>query len=212
MLSATYVPGDSFLHRARPSIKLLALLVLTTALMAVPSLLAVGIAAALVAGVVLAAGLGVRRLLALVWPLRWIVLVLTPVQVWSAGWERAGIVVGGLVVAIVAAGVVTVTTRVADMMDTITAGLRPFERFGVDAERVGLAMALTIRSIPVISRTLTECGEARRARGLGSSPRALLVPFVVRTVHHAERVGEALVARGLDDGAPRQPPIPRGQR
>ncbi|GMA40589.1 energy-coupling factor transporter transmembrane component T family protein [Mobilicoccus caccae] len=199
MLTSTYRAGDSFLHRARPAWKLAGLLVVTSLLVLRPDLPMLAVATSLVVLVSLAAGLGWRTLWAQAWPLRWIVLVLVPFQIWSAGWERALVVVGGLVVAVVAAGVVTTTTRVADMMDTITAGLRPFERFGVDADRVGLAMALTIRSIPVIHRTLRECGEARRARGLERSPRALLVPFVVRTVRHAERVGEALVARGLDD-------------
>lgn len=200
MLTSVYVEGDSFLHRARPGVKLLGMLVLTTVLVVRPTLPVLGVAAAALVLVTLAAGLGVRTVVALVWPMRWIVLLLTPLQVWSVGWERAVLVVGGLVVAVAAAGLVTVTTRVADMMDAIVAALRPFERVGVDAERVGLAMALTIRSIPVVARTLTECGEARRARGLERSPRALLVPFVVRTVRHAERTGDALVARGVDDG------------
>lgn len=199
VLSATYQAGDSYLHRARPGWKLLGVLVLTTALVAIPRPVAVGVAALGVVAVALTSGLGLRTLGSLVWPLRWIVLILTPFQVWTAGWERAVVVVGGLVVAIAAAGIVTLTTRVADMMDTIVAVLRPFERLGIDSDRVGLAMALALRSIPVIHRTMGECSEARRARGLERSPRALLVPFVVRTVRHAERVGEALVARGLDD-------------
>jgi len=199
VLTSVYRPGSSFLHRARPGVKLVGLLVLTTVVVAVPSLRVLGVVAAVVVVLTLAAGLGVRTVGALVWPMRWIVLVLTPLQVWTVGWERAVLVVGGLVVAVAAAGLVTVTTRVADMMDTIVAVVRPLERVGVDAERVGLVMALTIRSIPVVARTLTECGQARRARGLERSPRALLVPFVVRTVRHAERVGDALVARGVDD-------------
>jgi len=215
VLTSTYVEGSSFLHRARPGVKLLGMLVVTTAVVVVPSPAALAVVAGGLVAVTLAACLGVRTLWALVRPLRWLVLLLTPVQVWTAGWERDVLVVGGLVVAMVAAGLVTVTTRVADMMDAIIAALRPFERVGVDAERVGLAMALTIRSIPVIARTLTECGEARRARGLERSPRALLVPFVVRTVRHAERMGDALVARGLDDGGEPQvdgPGAPDGPR
>ncbi|MDO5627993.1 MAG: energy-coupling factor transporter transmembrane protein EcfT [Mobilicoccus sp.] len=200
MLNAEYRPGTSFLHRARPRTKLLGLLVLTTVLVLRPTPLVLGVVALTVVGIAWAAGLGLRDLGRLAWPLRWIVVLLTPFQLWAAGWERAVAVVGVLVIAVVAAGLVTLTTRVADMMDTIVAALRPFERVGVDADRVGLAMALAIRAIPVLHRTVRECGEARRARGLERSPRALLVPVVVRSVRHAERVGEALAARGLDDG------------
>ena len=91
--------------------------------------------AVVVAALALVAGLGARGLGRLVWPLRWMVLVLTPVQAWLAGWERAYVVVGGLVVAVTAAGVVSATTRVADMTDTLTVGLRPLRRFGVDPDR-----------------------------------------------------------------------------
>lgn len=200
MLNAEYRPGSSFLHRARPGLKLLGLLALTTVLVTMPTLPVLAGVALTVVAVALAAGIGLRDLGRLAWPMRWIVLILTPFQVWTAGGERAVVVVGGLVVAVVAAGLVTLTTRVADMMDTIVAVLRPVERVGIDAEKVGLTMALAIRAIPVLHRTLRECGEARRARGLERSPTALLVPVVVRTFRHAERVGEALAARGLDDG------------
>ncbi len=56
-----------------------------------------------------------------------------------------------------------------------------------------------MRTVPVIAGLRDEVVEARRARGLERSPRALLVPLVVRTVRHADHLGEALVARGVDD-------------
>jgi biotin transport system permease protein len=51
----------------------------------------------------------------------------------------------------------------------------------------------------VLVETLAEARDARRARGLERSARALLVPVVVRTMRQADRLGEALVARGVDD-------------
>ena len=73
-----YVAGDSLLHRARPGAKLLVLLVLTTLLVALPRPDVVTAMAVVVAALALVAGLGARGLGRLVWPLRWIVLVLTP--------------------------------------------------------------------------------------------------------------------------------------
>ena len=194
-----YVAGESLLHRARPGVKLLGLLALTTLLVALPRASVVAVGAVLVAVVALAAGLGVRGLARLLWPLRWMVLVLTPLQVWLAGWERAGVVVGGLVVAVTAAGVVSATTRVADMTGALMRGLRPLRRLGVDTERVGLVLALTIRAIPVVTDALRLVREARRARGMRLTPDTLLAPLLVRTIRHADRVGEALAARGVDD-------------
>ncbi len=53
--------------------------------------------------------------------------------------------------------------------------------------------------MPVVVGLAEEVREAQRARGLGASPRAFAVPLVVRTLRHADALGEALAARGVDD-------------
>lgn len=194
-----YVAGDSAVHRARPGLKLAVLLAATTVLLLAARWQVVTAGAVLVVAVGLWAGLGLRGLGRLVWPLRWIVLVLTPVQAWLAGWERAYVVVGGLVVAVTAASLVSATTRVADMTDAIVRIVTPARRIGIDPERVGLVIALAIRSVPVLLDGLRVVREARQARGMRLTPDTLLTPLVVRAVRHADRVGEALAARGIDD-------------
>lgn len=199
MLTGLYVPGDSVFHRARPGVKLLVLLVLTTCLLVFASPATVFLGACVVVAGALIAGVGWRWLAAQVYGLRWIIVLLTIVQVWVNGVVVATNVVGGLVVAITGAGLVTATTRTSDMMDAVVAGAGPLQRFGVNPERLGLLFSLAVRGIPVVVEIVREVSEARRARGLGGSLRALLVPVVVRTIRHAERTGEALVARGIDD-------------
>ena len=194
-----YHPGSSLLHRAPAAVKLLALLVGTTALVVVRSPAAVGVAAAVVLAFVAVGRLPAQLAWRQVWPLRWFVVVLVPLQWWSGGARAAVVVVGTLVVSVLGAAVVTLTTRVSAMLDLIERGVEPLRRFGVDPERVALVLALTIRAVPVLAATAGEVSDARRARGLQRSPRALLVPLVVRTLRHADRLGEALVARGVDD-------------
>jgi biotin transport system permease protein len=193
------------LHRARPRTKLLALVVVGTVVGLVRSLAAPPTATAVLAVVlgacvVLARGCRLRRglLRGQVRRTAWVLLALVVVQTWLQGpWEAAA-VVGGLVACLWSATLVTATTPVPDLLDTVVRGLGPARRFGVDPERAGLAFSLTITSVPVVGRLLAESREAAAARGLGNSPRALLVPTVVRAVAHAEQVGEALAARGLD--------------
>jgi biotin transport system permease protein len=199
MLTGLYRPGDTWVHRATPGAKLLALLALSSAVLVWRSPAAVLAGAGVSVAGYLAAGLGVRDVVAQVWPLRWFVLALAPFQAWAAGWSEAFVVVGTMVVAVAAASLVTVTTAVSDMMDAVVGGLRPLRRWGVDPERVGLLLALTVRAVPVIADTARQSREARRARGLERSPRALLVPLALRSIRHAQRVGEALAARGYDD-------------
>lgn len=199
MLTSTYQPGTSLLHRSGAGVKLSGLLVFSTVLVAFQSPVMVLIGLVVVAGLYAVGGFGVRTLTGQVWPLRWFVLFLLPFQWWTAGWGTAVAVVGTLVVAVLAAALVSLTTRVSDLLDVIARVLGPARSIGVDPERVALVLALTIRAVPVIAATLKEARDARRARGLERSTRALVTPVVVRTIRHADRVGEALAARGVDD-------------
>lgn len=194
-----YVPGDSLVHRARPGLKLLALLALTSLLVVVrsPGAVAVGFVAVALAYAV--AGFGPRRFLAQIWPLRWILLLLIPFQWWTGGPWSVVTIVGTLVVAVLAAGLVSLTTRTTDLLDTFTWALGPLRSVRVDPERIGLLLTLTIRAVPVIRDLARDVGDARRARGLERSVRAYATPLVIRTVGYSHRLGDALVARGLDD-------------
>ncbi len=194
-----YSPGSSVLHRARAGVKL-----------AVAGLLMVALVTwlgpwelAAIAGVTLLgyllSGVGWRVGLAQVWPMRWFVLVLLGVQVLIADLERAVLTVGSLVVAVALAGLVTVTTRVSDMLTAFVAVLGPTRHVGVDPERVALLLALGIRAVPVVARLGREVREAQVARGLRMGPRTYAVPLTVRALRHADALGEALLARGIDD-------------
>ena len=199
MLTGCYQPGTSLLHRAGAGVKLLGLLVFSTVLVAWRSPVTVLVALFVVFALYAAGGFGARTLAAQVWPLRWIVVFLLPFQWWTASWQLAVAIVGTMVLAVAAAGLVSLTTRVTDLLDVITRLLQPARAIGVDPDRVALLLALTIRAVPVIAATLQEARDARRARGLERSTRALVTPVVVRTIRHADRVGDALAARGVDD-------------
>jgi biotin transport system permease protein len=199
MLTSTYQPGTSLLHRAGAGAKLVGLLVFSMLLVAWRTPVTVLVFFVLVVGLYRVGGFGFRTLVSQVWPLRWIVVFLLPFQWWTAGWQVAVGVVGTLVVAVVGAALISLTTRVTDLLDVIARVLEPARAIGVDPERVALLLALTIRAVPVIAGALHEAGDARRARGLERSTRALVTPIVVRTIRHADRVGEALAARGVDD-------------
>jgi len=198
-VTGLYRPGTSVVHRAAPGAKLALLAVLTTALVVARSPLAVAGAAVVCLLGYAAAGWSPVVALRQVWPLRWLLLVLVPFQLWTAGWRAAVVVVGTLAVAVAAACLLTMTTRVGDLLDTLVRLLTPLRLVGVDPERAGLTLALAVRSVPVIGASAKEVADARRARGLERSVRALAVPLVVRTVRHAERTGDALAARGFDD-------------
>jgi biotin transport system permease protein len=192
-------PGSSPVHRAPAGLKLLVLAVCAVTLVVVRTPTAVGVGAGVVVAGYLLAGLGPVEPLRQVWPLRWVVLVLLPFQWWTAGWRAAVVVVGTMLALVAAAGLVTLTTRTTALLDLFERAVSPLRPLRVDPGRASLLLALTIRAVPVLVATLSDVRDARRARGLERSPRALLVPVVVRTMRQADRLGEALVARGVDD-------------
>lgn len=194
-----YVPGTSVLHRAPAGGKLVVLAVglLGLSLVTTPRTVVGGAALVLVSGMV--SRVGLRRLAAQVRPVLPVAVAIFVVQIWLRDWRTALLVVGALLVAVAAAGLVTLTTPTEELVSALVVALRPLRRFGVDPDRVALTLALTVRAIPVMVRIVGEVREARRARGAERSPRALAVPLVLRTIRHADRVGEALMARGLDD-------------
>ena len=194
-----FVPGTSPVHRTSPGAKLLLLLTAGAGSVLVDRPWQVGAALAVAAGGYLLARLPLVTVLRQLRPLAWVLVVVGAFHVAVNGWHRAAVVVGLISFLVLLAGLVTLTTRTMALVDSIVAALRPLRRFGVDPERVGLLLALSIRSVPVVVGIAEEVRDAQRARGLTASPRAYAVPLVIRSLRHADTLGEALVARGADD-------------
>ncbi|WP_211373397.1 energy-coupling factor transporter transmembrane component T family protein [Agromyces allii] len=191
-------PGRSIVHRAPALVKLGLLAVFVTVAALVSSL--AWLAAASVGVVLLFALARVPARVALrqIVPILWVLAFAVPVQVLFGGWEAAAVMAVRLLVAVALAALYTLTTPVSETLDAMQALLRPLRRW-VDADRVGLALALTIRCVPLLADLVREVMEARRARGAEGSLLALAVPVIVRALRTAEHLGEALTARGFDD-------------
>jgi biotin transport system permease protein len=69
--------------------------------------------------------------------------------------------------ALLIAGLLVLTTRIADLLDALERALRPFARIGVDAERVALILAVAITTVPVLVRIGAGVREAQKVRGAG---------------------------------------------
>ncbi|WP_067464498.1 energy-coupling factor transporter transmembrane component T family protein [Nocardia amamiensis] len=195
-----YRPGDSLLHRVPAGPKLVLLLVSIVAVSVfVRSPLQVLIVAVVVAGLFAVARIPWRVVVAQLRPLVWMVALIAVFQVLITSPARAAVVCGVLVISVALAALVTLTTRVTDLLDAVTRGLRPLRRFGVDPERIGLLLALAIRCVPLLAGIVHDVAEARRARGVQWSMTALVTPTLVRALRTADAMGDALAARGADD-------------
>jgi biotin transport system permease protein len=204
MTLALYVPRASPVHRTPAGWKLLALAGLSVLVFAAPTLPVV--VAALV-GVVLvglvAARLPASVLLRQARAVLWWLVALLVLHSLVTDVLTGTLTVIRLLVLVLAAAVVTATTRVTAMVAVIERVCRPLEWVGVRPARIGLVIAMALRFIPLISERADRIREAQAARG--GSTRGLrglattLVPLLVQVLQLAHTVSEALDARGADD-------------
>lgn len=198
-----YEPGTSIVHRAPAGWKFLALLVFAVVIFVLNSPLALALAALAVAVAYVVARIPLRRcwqISRLLIPLLAVVFLL---QWWMLGLDNAAVVCLRLLTALGVANLFTLTTRVDDLVSAVERGLRPTRRLGVRPEWVGLLVGLTLQAVAALSTIATQVREAQRARNADRSISAFAVPFLVRTLRHADDLGEALAARGVGDDEPR---------
>lgn len=202
-MTSLYLPGTSILHRMPAGAKLLgfALVALTV------SLLPVSWATTALCLALPVVGYGLariplrqlwRNLRQLVWLLAFLVITqLIFLDVVAAATNTSRVI--GLVLL---AGLITHTTRVEAMIDTVECLLSPLRRFGVRPEKLGLALALAMTALGQLSAVIGQVRLAQRSRGVRMPPwrwmSAWVVPVLVLSLKHADDVGDALVARGLD--------------
>lgn len=194
-----YQPGSSVLHRISAGWKLAGMLLAVVAVVLLRQWWQLATAAGIVTLLYAAARIPPRVAWSQLRPLKYLIPILAALQIWLADWQTAVRVCGTIVLAVAIAALVTLTTRVSDMLDALVPVLRPLRRVGVDPDRIALLMAVTIRCIPLVAGIVTTVTEARKARGLGFSVVALGAPVVIRSLRAADALGEALIARGADD-------------
>lgn len=189
-------PGTSVLHRLPAGVKLTALAVIAVILSAFPhDETSIAVTLVGVWALFLLARLPLRVLGAEVWRLRWLVLVLGLALWVFVSPQIAWINTGRVVALILLASLLTITTRMGDLLAVLRRMLVPLRRW-VDADAVAMTVSLTIAMVPVIAGFAGEIGDAQRARGIRLGVRAV-VPLLVRTLRHADDVGDALIARGV---------------
>ncbi len=139
---------------------------------------------------------GLRRLLVL-WPF------IAVIVVWHAATRELpqGLALcAKLAAAVGLANLVTMTTRLDDMVSVFCRLARPFRRLGLDDRSLGLAIALVIRFVPVLVAKGFEIAEAWRSRSTRRPGWRIVAPLALAAVDDAEHVADAIRARGGVEG------------
>ena len=190
-----YVPGRSLVHRLPAGAKLLALAAGSSILFIVTGIPVH--AAELVAVLVLfqVAGLPWREVFD---QLRPALVFLVPIFLFHAfvtGWALGLETVLRILVLLLLAVMVTLTTRLSDMIDVLERIMNPLRLVGINPAKVSMMLSMVIRLIPLMMREAGEILEAQRARGLDRNAIALLVPLLIKALKMADDLSDAMDAR-----------------
>lgn len=198
-------PVEIWAHRLPAGAKLAALGLATLGLFALSSPGALLAAAALTAGMICTGGWRFAAAsLAMLRPLVPFVVIVAVWHLLTRAPAEGAVILLRMVSAVAAANFVTMTTRLADMMATLQRLASPLARLGLNPGALALAVALTVRFIPVMLARLAVIGEAWRARAPRRPGWRILMPATLAALDDAERTAEALRARGGVPPAPKR--------
>ena len=190
-------PCETALHRLPAGGKLLALALATLGLMALTDLRLIALATAATALLYLAQGRAFAafgtRMLRPLWPF---LLVLALWHGISGEIARGAAIGLRLLSAVALANLVTMTTRLDDLIAVLERLAQPLARLGLKPRVLALALALAIRFTPVLldkTRVLMQAWRARSPRRPGWR---VVLPVLLIALDDADHVAEALRARG----------------
>lgn len=133
------------------------------------------------------------RQIKIIWPF---ILLVAIWHVWIDELQLGAIIMLRLVSTVALANLVTMTTRLSDMMDVVRFLAQPLRLFGVNTRVLELSMALVIRMTPVLMGKGQNLSWAWRARSNRRSGWRIILPFTVLALDDADHVADALRARG----------------
>ncbi len=194
---ALYHHPPTVLHRVPAGYKLSALAVLAILLTRVQHEIA--LAAVLCGLVALYAffGRSCFKRLAMLRPLWPAMLAIFIAQTLTADVNAGAVSVVRLVIMVLLADLVTMSTQMQAMMDALDPILAPLRRFGVSTNRIAFCTAYVIRLVPLLLDQWRQHSDAWHAR-TGKRPGwRLAAPFFATVMRSAERNAEALDARGF---------------
>ncbi len=189
-------PVETVLHRWAAGVKLCALAGLGIALGIIsdPAILGAAFAAIWLAYLPLGRA-EAARVPKRLWPLWPFVLVIGGWHLLRGTPEVGLAVIFRMLTMFTAATLLLLTTRFDALLATFSGLMRPFGRLGLPVERIALALAMTVRFIPVLASRASDLALAWRARSPRKPRHRLLTPLAIAALDEAERAAEALRAR-----------------
>lgn len=221
-----YFPGNSLLHRLDPRTKILGVLLLSIAIFLPKAWPGYALLGALVLTAVWISRVplgmilrGLRLILIFLVIASLFNLFLTPGEpIFTLGRlsiSREGLMISAqavirLLLLIISASLLTLTTSPIRLTDGLERLLRPFTRIGVPAHELALMMTIALRFIPTLMEEADRIMRAQAARGADFQSGSVtdrvrglipvLVPLFVAAFRRADELATAMEARGYRGG------------
>ncbi|MGI6737329.1 MAG: energy-coupling factor transporter transmembrane component T family protein [Anaerovoracaceae bacterium] len=221
-----YYPGDSWVHRLDARVKLIAVFVYIILLFVADSYYGLAAAAAALAVVIAVSRVPLSFILRGLKPIFLLILFtfvlnlfmydgrvlwqIGPLTITWEGLDRAVYMAVRLILLIIGASMLTLTTRPISLTDGIEYLLRPGRRFGVPAHELAMMMSIALRFIPVLLDETDKIMKAQQARGAdfetgnifhrAKSLLPILVPLFISAFRIAQDMAMAMEARCYHGG------------
>ncbi len=222
-----YYPGDSFIHRLDPRTKLIAIFCFMTALLVSLKPIVLAGFAVLLLGIIAGSQLPVSLVLKNIRPFIWLFLLtifvhvfLTPgrvlytlpmlnLDITSEGLSLGLVYSVRLILLIILAALLTLTTSPIELTDALEKMLGPLKRFKVPTHEIVMMLTLSLRFIPTLLEEALRLKNAQMSRGAtfdGSlvqrikSIVPLILPLFISAFRRADDLALAMDSRCYTGG------------
>lgn len=223
-----YFPGDSFMHRLDPRMKLLLTLLYVVSLFLVPDLWAFLIVAVVMLLVVLFSGISIKVALRGLKPLLFIIIftaffnvlygggdLLFPNIAWLSwiktdGVRNALFMIVRIVLLILGTSYLTYTTSPVMLTDALERIFHPLKAIRFPVHELAMMMTIALRFIPTLIDETDKIINAQKARGAdfetgniirrAKSLIPILIPLLISAFRRAEELADAMECRCYHGG------------
>jgi energy-coupling factor transport system permease protein len=216
-----YYPGNSWIHKLDPRVKIMVTLVYIVALFVVKDFIGFAIAAAGIAAVVIISRVPLSFILRGLKPV-FLIIAFTFIlnmfmikgevlvsflflEITKEGLRTAVFMAIRLVLLIIGSSLLTLTTKPISLTDGIEALLSPFKKIGLPAHELAMMMTIALRFIPTLLEETDKIMKAQQARGAdfesgniinrAKSLVPILVPLFISAFRIAQELAMAMEAR-----------------
>lgn len=216
-----YLPGDSFIHKLDPRIKIILSFVFIVAVFLVNNFVGYCLIAVFTFSTIIISKVPFKYIFKGIKPIIWIIVFtavlniwltpgntiykLGPVEITDKGLNLAIFMVFRLIFLIIGTSLLTLTTTPISLTDGIERLLNPFKKIGLPAHELAMMMTIALRFIPTLLDETDKIMKAQKARGADFESgnilkRAknlvpLLVPLFISSFRRADDLAMAMEAR-----------------